>query len=138
MLDRLYIVGAAALALAMVSAWALLERGNRIAARAELAHAQDLLRRNEAALAQLRDERDRTVAALEGVAQRAAERVVRNVALRRAVHEAPATNACLSSPALAAALDGLRNPPRGTPGGATQAGGESPRVPGRTPSPAGR
>ena len=52
----------------------------------------------------------RSVQALESVTKAAAARTVRNTPVRRNVNAAPRTNACANSPAVRAALDGLRVP----------------------------
>lgn len=52
----------------------------------------------------------RSVVALESVTKDAATRVSRTTPIRKNVNAAPRTNACANSPAVRAALDGLRVP----------------------------
>lgn len=82
---------------ALLIGWAYLERLGRQAAtaRAEVAEAEV-------------ESRGRAIAALEQAAAEAAARRAKFEPIRRAVNNAPVTNACVGSPAMRAALDGLR------------------------------
>ena len=82
---------------ALLVSWASLERLGRQAAMARAAAAEaEVTARNQA------------IAALERAAAEVAARQAKFEPIRRAVNNAPATNSCADSPAMRAALDGLR------------------------------
>lgn len=126
---RLYLVGGAVLAMLLTAGWALAERGGRISAQAEVTAQAVKLQQNEAALDELQAERARTVAALEVQAAAAETRAAESAAIRRTINAAPVTTACVASPALSAALRGLRRNPAGGAGGTPGGPGQSARVP---------
>ena len=100
--------------LALLIGWGSLERMGRQAANA----------RADAAEAEVAA-RDRAIAALEQAAAESAARRARMEPIRRAVNNAPASNACADSGPMRAVLDGLR---------AAQGGGA--RQPASVPAPA--
>ncbi|GGG30863.1 hypothetical protein GCM10010964_18480 [Caldovatus sediminis] len=121
------LLGAAVLVLGLC-AWAQAERAGRLSATARAEAAERVARANAEALAALRREREATVAALAGVAQDIAERAARAVPIRRAVHAAPTTAACLAAPAVRAVVDGLRAWPAGDADGGPGAAGGTPAL----------
>lgn len=132
-MPRLYAaLGAAVVVLGLV-AWALCERGEAIAATARADAAERVARANAEAVEAMRQDRAATVAALTGVARDIAERAAQSASIRRSVYAAPTTTACLDSPAVRAALDGLRA--AGT-GGAARDSGAARRAAGMQPAPA--
>lgn len=90
-------------------------------AQGEARQAAERLAQNAAALEELRRERDRAMAAVEAEARVAAARETRASQLRRTIDATPRTDACVASPAVSAALAGLRR--RGAAGGEGGAGG---------------
>ena len=82
---------------ALLIGWASMERMGRHAASA----------RADAAEAEVAA-RDHAIAALEQAAAESAARRAKMEPIRRAVNSAPASNSCADSPAVRAALDGLR------------------------------
>lgn len=114
---RLALFGAVAAAFMAMSGWLWIERNWRQAAEARAAAAEAEV-----------EARDRSIAALEVALEEAKRRQARYEPIRRAVNAAPATNACVTSPAIGALLDGLRAAPRGA------GSGQPPAM----PSPAGR
>jgi hypothetical protein len=120
------LLGAAVLGLAV---WAQAERAGRLSAAARAEAAERAARANAEAAEALRRDREATVAALAGVARDIAERTARSIPIRRAVHAAPPTSACLEAPAVRAVLDGLRAEPAGDPGGRAHPAGRAAAVP---------
>jgi hypothetical protein len=110
-------------------------RGAYHDAKADLAVASARLAANEAALNELREDRDRNYAALS---QRIDE-LRRNSAsvetIRRQYYAIATSNACVSSPAFRAFTDGLRDATARGQGGTPNPSPGTPRVPGRAPSP---
>lgn len=92
--------GVAVAALA-AGAWALHQHDARVVAE-QRADAQAL------AISQMQADHARAVAALETRAAEAEARAEASATIRSAIHAAPVTSACASSPAVRAALDGLR------------------------------
>lgn len=89
-------------------------------ARQAEAHAATLtgdLRANEAALGELRQLHQLSIEALERQAAAAVQLAARTAETRRAIANAPNTTACAASPAMRAALAGLRQPVAAAPGG---------------------
>jgi len=126
---RLYAIGGAVILLLATATWALAERGGRIAAEAREAQAMEAAQANQRAVEQIREERAQAIAALSGLAQDIAARAARTIAVRRAIDAAPTTTACVESPAVRAALDGLRRASDPGAGGAPGDPGRVARVP---------
>ena len=114
-------IGYAALAVTMAGAawWVVGEHDSAV--RGAL-----LAEQRAAQLVQLQAQHERTVAALESEAASERARADAMATARRMIANAPITTACADSPAVRAALDGLRSKPSaapGAPGGAKQPAG---------------
>jgi len=114
-------LAAAMLALGLYAWW---QHHAAASARQEAAEALAAVQQRNTALAQLQALHAREVTALERQASDAAARTARMTPTRRNVDAAPVTTACAVSPAMRAALDGLRRP--AAPGGTDAAAGRAP------------
>ena len=94
---RMAMCAAVGLVLISLIGWAKIERAGRQAATA----------RAEAAEAHA-EAHARAVMALEAAAAESAAQAARIEPIRKVIHAAPRTNACVDSPAIRAVIDGLR------------------------------
>jgi hypothetical protein len=119
---RTGLYAAAGVVLAALIAWGWLNHRAAAAADERATLAEAAVAQRDIALTDLKALHARQVAALERQATEAEARVARMAPIRRAIDAAPVTQACAASPAVAAALRGLRNAATasGTPGRTSQ------------------
>lgn|GEM_PF-6259415 len=120
-------LGAGVLAVAGAAFWAWLVLLHDPAIRAEYQAKLDA----QVAAQRIEDQR-LAMARLAEVEEEHRQQLAAAATIRERIIRVPVTNACVASPAMAAALDGLRGSPggHGAPGGA----GAAPGVPGRAPA----
>ncbi len=118
-LGRYAMYAALAVAVAGGAAWVIHEHDNRVRAEQQLAI-------DKANAAAIEADHARAIAALEQAATEARDRADNLERLKARVHAQPVTTACVQSPAVRAALDGLRQ--HGGSPGATSAGAGKPAI----------